>query len=109
MLQRFGTEAFKIPNEVKQKVAKLFITRSKIRHTLAFCEWRRNFSQSLSEESRDQIDEMIESHKQYFTRTNKAAAMAVEQYQKKCSFVKEQSKFKLDVNHLKEVLGVSEI
>lgn len=79
----FSTEVMKLNKAFVERVARLFVKRAKIRHTIAFCQWRRDFRKKqnkLSDKSISQMDGMIAANTAYFDRMNALSNDIVKQY-----------------------------
>lgn len=49
----------KIKPSIIWNLGKFWVKRAKIRHSIAFCEWRRDFEGRLSSRSMEELDDII--------------------------------------------------
>lgn len=95
-----------IDRNVVARVARLFVHRCRLRHIIAFCEWRRDFKSTkkkLSLESLAQIEEIIETNAAYLQRMNDMANDGIRQYCMESMELPEQNKFLLDSDLLLDI------
>lgn len=81
-LQQLCKNISQIPKAVLLALSKFWVKRSKIRHSIAFCEWRRDFMSNLSGQSLEELDEIIETKRKYIDDMNVMSKTVVKKYKK---------------------------
>lgn len=102
-VQSFSTEVMKVSKQIIQGVAKMFIKRSKMKHTIAFCQWRRDYKSKkiqIGKANKEQMSNMISANIEYFNQMNELSNQVLKDYSTESINYEQQKEFIFDINHL---------